>query len=271
MNTPPGGFAQRMVLGRLERLARRLNQTTDHQLLELRSEIDRLHTEIASQTDRLLDRVAAFETRSHRDIVYAGDQLAARESNEFARQHLLEAKQCIGANATLRYALTQAPDGGMALEFGVATGATLRVIVAERGGEIYGFDSFAGLPESWINGLAAGSFTQVQLPDVRGAELVVGLFDDTIGTFLDQHPGPVDFVHIDSDLYTSAKTVLRLVGPRLRVGSIVHFDEFYNYPGWQQHEVRAWDEYAKETETAFSYIAHAVNDCQVTIRIDSAP
>ncbi len=154
----------------------------------------------------------------------------------------------------------------------MASGSTLGVIAEERtGGEIYGFDSFEGLPQAWLVGVPAGSFNQVQLPEVAGAELVVGMFDDTLPRFLDTHPGRVDFVHVDSALYTSAKTVLALVGPRLRAGSIVHFDEFYNYPGWQQHELRAWNEYIADSGVEFDYIAHAYSDCQVTVRITANP
>lgn len=119
----------------------------------------------------------------------------------------------------------------MALEFGVASGNTLRTIARARGGrEVYGFDSFDGLPEAWLNGMPAGAFARDDLPDVPGAELVVGLFADSLPGFLENHPGHIDFLHVDGDLYSSAKTVLDLCGPRLRAGSIVHFDEFFNFP-----------------------------------------
>jgi len=112
----------------------------------------------------------------------------------------------------------------------VATGETLRMIVEERGGgQIYGFDSFQSLPEPWLPGMPAGTFAQEDLPEVGGAQLV-GLFENVLPAFLEEHPGPVDFLHVDSDLYSSAKTVLELVGPRLRTGGVVHFDEFFNYP-----------------------------------------
>ncbi len=234
--------------------------------------LDELRGDISRQGDRVLDRVVEFEIRSRRDIVYAGDQQAGRESNEFARDHLTTARQCEGRIEALRYALSQAPTGALALEFGVAAGESLRVIVQERGaGQTYGFDSFQGLPESWLSGMPAGTFAQDQLPEVGGAKLVVGYFNDVLPQFLQEHPGPVDFLHIDSDLYSSAKTVLQLVGPRLQPGSVVHFDEFFNYPGWQRHEFRAWNEYTEATGLGFEYIAYAFDDCQVAVRIDSVP
>ncbi len=227
-----------------------------------------LREEIVRQGDRLVDRVVEFEIRTRRDIVYAGDQDAALESNVFARENLIGARHFGSPPETLAHALSLAPTGGMALEFGVATGNTLRAIARARGGaEVYGFDSFEGLPEAWLNGLPAGAFARDNLPDVPGAELVVGLFADSLPGFLEAHPGHVDFLHVDSDLYSSAKTVLDLVGSRLRQGSIVHFDEFFNYPGWKRHEYRAWMEYVERTGIEYEYEAYTYNDNQVTVRI----
>ena len=59
---------------------------------------------------------------------------------------------------TLRYALGEIKGPGIALEFGVASGNTLRTIAARGGREVYGFDSFDGLPEAWLNGMPAGAF-----------------------------------------------------------------------------------------------------------------
>ncbi|GAA3573073.1 class I SAM-dependent methyltransferase [Amycolatopsis ultiminotia] len=260
----------------LRRAATRLHDPYPARLGELEQELRRtredLQAEIVRQGDRLLDRVVEFEIRSRRDIVYAGDQDAALESNVFARENLIGAKHFGSPKDTLQYALSLAPSGGMALEFGVASGNTLRTIAAARGGSgVYGFDSFDGLPEAWLNGMPAGAFARDDLPDVPGAELVVGLFSDSLPGFLGNHPGTVDFLHVDSDLYSSAKTVLDQVGPRLRVGSIVHFDEFFNFPGWQRHEYRAWNEHVEKAGLEYRFEAYTYNDNQVTVRITGGP
>jgi hypothetical protein len=249
----------------LHRAAARLHDPYTEQLDRM---TDVLRSEIVRQGERLLDRVVEFEIRTRRDIVYAGDQDAALESNIFARENLIGARHFGSPPETLAYALSLAPTGAMALEFGVASGNTLRTIARARDGvEVYGFDSFEGLPEAWLNGMSAGAFARSDLPDVPGAELVVGLFADSLPGFLDAHPGHVDFLHVDSDLYSSAKTVLDLVGPRLRPGSIVHFDEFFNYPGWKRHEYRAWMEYVERTGVKYTYEAYTYTDNQVTVRI----
>jgi predicted O-methyltransferase YrrM len=238
---------------------------------ELGARLQRLEDEMAAlraDTTRVFDRVVEFEIRTRRDIIYAGDQEAAAESARFAEEHLRGARALGLAPQTLEYGLGQAPTGGMALEFGVATGNTLRLIAELRGDKkVYGFDSFAGLPEHWTSAMPAGSFARIDLPDVPGAELVVGLFDDILPGFLAGHEGPVDFLHVDSDLYSSAATVFSLVGPRLRPGSVIVFDEFFNYPGWKNHEYRAWQEHVARTGLSFEYVAYSYEDCQVAVRV----
>lgn len=242
------------------------------QLTEVERLIGRLRTDIAQDTtrqvNRAVDRIVEFEVRSRKDIVFAGDRQAAAESSRFAGEHLVGAKSFRHPWETLGYGVSLAPAGGMALEFGVATGNTLRLIAGKRKGtEVYGFDSFQGLPQAWLPGMSAGAFAQDDLPEVPGAELVVGMFEETLPKFLDAHPGPVDFLHVDCDLYGSARTVLEHVGPRLEPGSVIVFDEFFNYPGWQRHEYRAWLEYVAETGLAFRYEAFTYQDCQVALRL----
>jgi predicted O-methyltransferase YrrM len=173
---------------------------------------------------------------------------------------------------TLRHAVAAATVHGMALEFGVATGTTLRIVAEHYAlGPVFGFDSFEGLPEPWRLGFAAGTFAQQEVPQVEGAELVVGLFDDTLPAFLDAHPGPIGFLHLDADLYDSTRTVLEQAGPRLVPGSVVLFDEYFNYPGWQEHEHRAWTEHVQRTGLRWEYLGITMDDEQVSVLVTGTP
>ena len=67
----------------------------------------------------------------------------------------------------------------------------------------------------------------------RNVALHVGWFDDTLPAFLDRHDGNVAFVHIDSDLYSSAKTILDNLAPRVGPGTIIVFNEYFNDPNWK--------------------------------------
>ncbi|WP_308259481.1 class I SAM-dependent methyltransferase [Pseudonocardia sp. H11422] len=262
-----------------EVVARRLAEQTAglrQELAELRADVeagvsreaDRLIAETRESTDRAVAEARRIELRSRRDLVAAADREAAASSARFVQRDMAEAVSRPDPRSTLEYALSLAPAGAMALEFGVYTGATLAAIVAARGGDVFGFDSFDGLPETWRAGFRTGTFEVREPPDVPGAELVVGLFDDTLPGFLESHPGPVDFLHVDADLYSSTVTVLKLVGPRLRPGSVVVFDEFFNYPGWEAHEARAWQEYvAAHPGLGFRYEAYTVDNEQAVVRL----
>jgi predicted O-methyltransferase YrrM len=253
------------VVGRYHREQSDHIARLEHQVTELR---DQLHREIVHQGDRTRDRVLEFEIRARRDIPFAADGEAALQSARFVHEQMPTKLAYPHPHQTLEHALTLAPSGGMALEFGVYTGTTLKIIATERAADgVYGFDSFQGLPEDWRSGFPEGHFTVEGLPDVPGAELVVGWFDDTLPGFLETHPGTVDFLHVDGDLYSSAKTVLDLVGPRLRDGSVILFDEFFNFPGWQQHEYKAWLEYVDRTGIQFTYEGYTWNNEQVIVKV----
>jgi hypothetical protein len=272
------------VIRAIDEVVGRYHQEQAEQLKELRREVaelrtelrtelrNDLHAELGRQTDLALRAVREMEFRSRRDIYAAGERKAAADSSRFAAEHMPNVPTFTHPHDTLRHALTLIPEEGLALEFGVCEGTTLRIIAAACDGrEVYGFDSFEGLPEDWRSGFPAGTFSVDGLPDVPGAELVAGWFEKTLPGFLDEHAGPVAFLHVDCDLYSSTATVLELVGPRLRPGSIVQFDEFFNYPTWQEHECRAWQEYVERVGISFEYAGYTINNEQVIVRITEVP
>ena len=132
--------------------------------------------------------------------------------------------------------------GGLMLEFGVARGRSIRhwaEIFPTH--DIYGFDGFEGIYEPW-NNLPAGTFAQ-QPPRVPpNVKLVVGRFDQTLPKWTQCHPGPISLLHIDCDLYQATRDIFDHIGDRIVSGTVIVFDEYWNYPGWQQHEFRAWQE-----------------------------
>lgn len=224
---------------------------------------------VRMEVDRAIREIHELEFRARRDLLAAGERDAALSSALFAHRVMPTAREFHDPGSTLEYALSIAPQGGMALEFGVFEGRSLAVVAeARKGREVYGFDSFQGLPEDYRPHVRQGAFAVDRLPDVEGAELVIGWFEDTLPSFLASHPGPVDFLHVDGDLYSSAVTVLTMVGPRLLAGSVVIFDEFFNWPGWEHDgEFRAWQEFLEVTGTTVEYEAYTSNNEQVVVRI----
>lgn len=151
--------------------------------------------------------------------------------------------------------------GGMFMEFGVASGQSITKIANRNPDKtIYGFDSFKGLPEKW-DFHPAELFTRDKPPEVpKNVELTVGLFQDTLVPFLAEHPGPISFVHIDCDLYSSTKFVLDTLKDRFILGTVIAFDEIYYLYKNLRNEARAFAEFLAETGFAYQCIGHFNND-----------
>lgn len=132
----------------------------------------------------------------------------------------------------LESAIAKSPPGNF-MEFGVATGRTIRRIAAlapDR--QIYGFDSFKGLPELWLVHRRTGAFAVEAPPEVpENVTLVVGLFQETLDSFLEQHKEPIAFIHMDADLYSSTLFVLSVLCELDRLkNTVMQFDQFFVHP-----------------------------------------
>ena len=92
---------------------------------------------------------------------------------------------------------------------------------------------------------------------VDNVEFHKGWFHESLPRFLDEHAGtPVAFVHADADLYSSTLTFLRLICTRrlFRKSSVIVFDEFWNYPNWENGEYKAWMEIVDEFNLHSKYV-----------------
>ena len=159
---------------------------------------------------------------------------------------------------------------GLYLEFGVADGYSLSTYAPiKESTRFFGFDSFEGLPESWhgTNGYLKGAFNRNgELPEVpSNVELVKGWFSDSLPRFLENNEGPVKFLHLDADIYSSTKTVLDLLGERLSLGTIIVFDEYHGYPGWEYGEKLAWEEFVSTSGYEFKFIAFSQMQAAIEI------
>ena len=158
---------------------------------------------------------------------------------------------------------------GMILEFGVATGRTLnhfaRILPFKT---IYGFDGFKGLPEDWTSRMRKGFFARTNLPTVRNnCKLVVGWFNETLPGFVQEHTSPIALLHVDCDLYSSVVTVLNALKKQIVPGTVIIFDEYINYPGWQLDEFKAWQEHVRAFGVRYEYIGRVSRHQKVAVRV----
>lgn len=168
----------------------------------------------------------------------------------------------------LDHALDRATQPGLVLEFGVRRGTSIDRIAARAGQAVHGFDSFEGLPEAWGAEPAGVLSTGRQLPAVRpNVVLHAGWFEDTLPAFLAAHAGPVRFVNVDSDIYSSARTVLTALAERIRPGTVLVFDEFIGNRTWRDDEYKAFQEYVQAYGVRYEVIALSPFTKQVAVRI----
>lgn len=172
--------------------------------------------------------------------------------------------------------LTPSQANGLFAEFGVAWGTTINHMSALRPDvTFYGFDGFEGIPEPWYNN-PAGSYTQNgTLPAVnKNVDLVVGWFDQSLPKFTEVHgeflrERGVSMIHVDCDIYSSTVTVFEYLGKFLRPGSVVIFDEYWNYQNWEKHEHKAWTEFCRANKVEYKFIAYTVGSVQAAVIIES--
>lgn len=184
-------------------------------------------------------------------------RLTTRQSAQYVLDKMSNISGTIDRYHLLKYCVQRAELQGMCLEFGVFNGDTVNMIADLVEGEVHGFDSFEGLPEDW-EACKAGQFSRGGvLPEVRqNVRLHAGWFEETLPPFLAEHKEPVAFLHVDSDLYSSARTVLYGLQERILPGTVILFDEYFNYPNWQQHEFKAFMEFVEEFGISYEYIGY---------------
>lgn len=176
-----------------------------------------------------------------------------------------------GGRRTFDVALEGALAEGLVLEFGVYHGKSIRQIAALVDGVVHGFDSFEGIPEGWGDEPKGAYSTGGRLPEVPdNVRLHRGWFDASLPAFLSVEAGPVRFVNIDCDLYSSTCTVLDLLAPRIVTGTVIVFDEFIGYASWRQDEFKAFHEAVDHHGWRYEILCFSFVTRQVAVRITRA-
>jgi len=227
----------------------------EHQLAEL----------IAQYTDFYV-----FNARRETvDVLKAAQVLATFDSAKYYAERMLKTRNFDTKEKLLGFCVSRlkSQQAGLVLEFGVASGKTINHIASLYSGKVYGFDSFEGLPETWRTGFTKGAFAGELPPVAANVELVVGWFDESLKGFAPLAEQEVSFIHMDCDLYSSTKTVFEYTAPRFAEEVWVVFDEYWNYPGWRDHEHKALQELMADTGMSYEYVGMVANGQQVAVKI----
>jgi hypothetical protein len=137
------------------------------------------------------------------------------------------------------------------MELGVFTGNTFSCIRSSLPEDInlYGFDTFTGLPEDWMINekdilYTKGTFALDYIPhSTYNTEFIVGNIENTMTPFLQKHDKKISFVHFDMDLYNPTFFALKEMHNYFLNGTVLVFDDFYNLPGWENYSFKALLDY----------------------------
>lgn len=192
---------------------------------------------------------------------------------EYIENHMINIPLYNTKQKAIDHTLKEVSIKGLYCEFGVYKGESVNYIAKTISTQIHAFDSFDGLPEKWLDTHEKGHFSLESLP-VFEKNVVVhkGWFDVTLPDFIAQHKEEkIAFLHIDCDLYSSTKTILTLLNKQITEGTIVLFDEYFNYPFWQEHEYKAFQEFVLDNNVKYEYLCYSSKTfgAKVALRIIS--
>jgi hypothetical protein len=203
------------------------------------------------------------------DILHFANIHAAFDSAKYYNQRMTKSINFDSDLELLTHALKIRSFDGQILEFGVASGRTINHISSIVSEKVYGFDVFSGLPEVWRTGFDKGFFSRNDLPKVNSnVELIIGLFDTTLDDFVNNHHRPISMLHIDCDLYAGTKTIFDKLGHLIKTGTVIVFDEYFNYPGWELHEFKAFQEFVELNKIKYRYDSFVSKHQQVCVVIE---
>ncbi|MTH34661.1 class I SAM-dependent methyltransferase [Paracoccus limosus] len=267
---------------RLDQMARSLGEGAAASSLQVAGEIAETRAELRSGLGTVLDEARGRNRQidgylpgrryESFDVAFLARIRAGLSSADFFNTHLYALPVFDSDEALIRHCLVQLGTSiRLPLEFGVFSGRTISAIAEALGPDIavYGFDSFEGLPETWRAEFQQGHFARTELPEVPASvHLIKGWFNQTLPGFRDtvMGQGQTNFIHMDCDLYSSTRTVLEVLEHHIAPDAIIVFDEFFNYPGWEQHEIRALTEFCDRTGRRYEFIGCVPLHQQVAIR-----
>jgi hypothetical protein len=156
------------------------------------------------------------------------------------------------------------------LEFGVYRGDSMRLWldgISHPDSRFIGFDTFTGLPERWRPTEPAGHFNaNGEIPNIKDprCSFEVGLFQDTLPAFVARTDLSRRMViNLDADMFTSTLFVLATLGPYLKRGDLIFFDEF----SCPLDEFRAFEEFVRSFRVKYEVIAAIYGYTRVCIKI----
>ena len=105
------------------------------------------------------------------------------------------------------------------------------------------------------------------MPNILGAEFVVGEFRNTLPEFF-AHERPIaGLINFDADLYSSTITALNHARPVIDSSTVLVFDEFIVNKNWEHDEFRALEEFCATNGLRYEVLAVSLFTKQMACRL----
>lgn len=146
---------------------------------------------------------------------------------------------------------------GAIIEMGVYQGDTLETIFNMSQWwkkDIYGVDTFKGLPYTESEYMFKGRFNDTSYDSVQKRLPKVSLIQDTVPTKKIDHIKEVSFTHLDMDLCDSTMSALNWLDSRLSTGGVIVIDDFNNNETMGINDVII--DFLSKTENRYKSIVH---------------
>lgn len=147
---------------------------------------------------------------------------------------------------------------GAIVELGTGHGLTSKLIASNLHDDriLHTFDWFQGRPEEWRDRYGAGQHDRKGLsPRNLPPNIIVhpGLFEETLPSFVQENP-KIALLFVDCESYSSTSAALSILAPSLHSGSVIVFNQFINYEGYENHELKAFVDFLERYDKSYHTI-----------------
>lgn len=188
-------------------------------------------------------------------------QRSIEKSTDYIENYLSEVLIFPSRERLWKYAVTLLEQKSRIIELGVYKGYSINCLADYshmKDIDIWGFDTFEGLTESWFGtSFYLGSYSNDgQLPKTRSTvTLQKGDLSNTLPNFLKANDRKISLIHFDLDSRNITFTALNLLNSVIKDSTLLIFDEYHGFPSFENGEKAAWKDFALQENLSWRYLA----------------
>jgi len=133
---------------------------------------------------------------------------------------------------------------------------------------LYCFENVKGLEEDWKDykkGNLKNNFSMKF--ERKNVKLVIGDYKENIKKLLNENKQKCELVYLDCNTYNITKEVLNVLKERIVKDTILFIYDYFNYLGWEEGQFKAFQEFVKENNIKYKYLAYEKYGYTVAIKI----